>query len=208
MSDSAALLAAMGTDGREWAREFCKRFRVQQPTPYGGGAQVMGDDDAEGLMIGWFANAIEAGRSAGMVPEESVIFAGDPPDLSLYAESELAVAGGAQHHARRSIPTTRPTPYRSRGGRWRPWRTGSRPTPDKYPRLLGTTDDGREVWIRHLRYLANEGVCSDCMEGDHDTCRHEGGYTDDEDNDQRCGCHLTGHALDNRPSATSGTPPA
>lgn len=52
---------------------------------------------------------------------------------------------------------------------------------------------------RHLLYIANENVCIDCMEGDHETCRHEGGYLDDEDNSVRCGCHLTDHALDNRP---------
>lgn len=54
------------------------------------------------------------------------------------------------------------------------------------------------VEFRHLRHLANEGVCVDCMEGDHETCRREGGYLDDEDNSMRCGCHLTQHALDNR----------
>jgi hypothetical protein len=36
------------------------------------------------------------------------------------------------------------------------------------------------------------------MEGDHESCRREGGYLDDEDNSIRCGCHLTAHALDNR----------
>lgn len=55
-----------------------------------------------------------------------------------------------------------------------------------------------ESGIRHLRYIVNENVCVDCMNGDHEVCRHEGGYLDDEDNDQRCGCHLTAHALDNR----------
>ncbi len=50
---------------------------------------------------------------------------------------------------------------------------------------------------------ATELVCSDCM-GDevtgvnHEACRREGGYMDDEDNALRCGCHLAGHALDNR----------
>ena len=41
------LLGYMGTDAQRWAQEFC----------------AMHDGD-EGLMIGWFANAIEAGRSA------------------------------------------------------------------------------------------------------------------------------------------------
>jgi hypothetical protein len=47
----------MGTDGRAWAREF---MRVIGELPDGP------DDIDEGLMIGWFANAIEAGRSAGL----------------------------------------------------------------------------------------------------------------------------------------------
>ena len=33
--------------------------------------------------------------------------------------------------------------------------------------------------IRHLRFVANEGICIDCMEGDHDACRREAGYVDD-----------------------------
>jgi len=36
------------------------------------------------------------------------------------------------------------------------------------------------------------------MAADHEACRREGGYMDDEDNDRRCGCHLTAHALDRR----------
>lgn len=44
-----------------------------------------------------------------------------------------------------------------------------------------------------------ETICEDCLAGDHEACRHEGGYTDDEDNTRRCGCHTTRHALDNRP---------
>jgi hypothetical protein len=47
--------------------------------------------------------------------------------------------------------------------------------------------------------LATERVCDDCMAGDHEACRREGGYMDDEDNALRCGCHLTAHGLDNRP---------
>lgn len=45
----AAFLARLGTDGQVWAREFVARH---------------GGD--EGLMLSWFANAIEAGRSAGL----------------------------------------------------------------------------------------------------------------------------------------------
>lgn len=45
---SGGLLAFMGTDASRWASEFC--------------AMHGGD---EGLMIGWFANAIEAGVATG-----------------------------------------------------------------------------------------------------------------------------------------------
>lgn len=49
----AERLQKMGTDALEWAREFCSMFP--------------GND--EDTMLGWFANAIEAGRSAGAVNE-------------------------------------------------------------------------------------------------------------------------------------------
>ena len=43
-------------DAREWAREFCKTFLpVNRNPPW------QHIDDPEGLMIGWFANAIMAG---------------------------------------------------------------------------------------------------------------------------------------------------
>lgn len=49
------LLAHMGTDASKWTDEF---MRVQaDPTA--------GPQDW-GAMVGWFANAIEAGRTAGM----------------------------------------------------------------------------------------------------------------------------------------------
>ncbi len=47
------LLAYMGTDGSKWAEEFCKI------------AKDHGQDLDEGWVIGWFANAIEAGREVG-----------------------------------------------------------------------------------------------------------------------------------------------
>lgn len=50
------MLARLGTDGQAWAREFQHRFA---------GEPVGGHVVDEGLLIGWFANAIEAGRSAG-----------------------------------------------------------------------------------------------------------------------------------------------
>ena len=46
------LLARLGTDAQLWAREFIRLH----------GYSFIKD---EGLMISWFANAIEAGRSAG-----------------------------------------------------------------------------------------------------------------------------------------------
>lgn len=44
------LLAYLGTDSRRWAAEFCKAARDKR-VPY--------DED---LMVGWFAQAIMAGR--------------------------------------------------------------------------------------------------------------------------------------------------
>lgn len=46
------------TNARAWAQAFCDRFRITREE----GGSV---DDPEGLMIGWFANAIETGRAAG-----------------------------------------------------------------------------------------------------------------------------------------------
>jgi len=45
--------AVMGTDARLWASEFVRLF---------------GNDPDEGTMLGWFANAIEAGRDATPAP--------------------------------------------------------------------------------------------------------------------------------------------
>jgi hypothetical protein len=55
--DGRDLLEKMGTNGKAWAEEFLKLFTVDRRGP----------DDVEpmGLMVGWFANAIEAGRAAG-----------------------------------------------------------------------------------------------------------------------------------------------
>jgi hypothetical protein len=47
----AEVLQRMGTDGAKWAAEFVHLRRTR--------------DMDEGAMIGWFANAIEAGRSQG-----------------------------------------------------------------------------------------------------------------------------------------------
>lgn len=45
-------LARVGTDAQQWAREFLAHGLAH-------------DDVDEGTLLGWFANAIEAGRSAG-----------------------------------------------------------------------------------------------------------------------------------------------
>jgi hypothetical protein len=52
-NDDSALLNTMRTDGLSWASEFIKRFGDRP------------DEIDEDLMLGWFANAIEAGRTAG-----------------------------------------------------------------------------------------------------------------------------------------------
>ncbi len=46
------LLKRLGTDGGLWAKEFIKKFGNKR------------DEIDEGLMITWFCNAIEAGKSA------------------------------------------------------------------------------------------------------------------------------------------------
>lgn len=57
----------------------------------------------------------------------------------------------------------------------------------------------------------NEFVCDDCLDGDHEACRREGGFLNDEahitatDSDNRCGCHLSSHQLDNRPGSLRST---
>ena len=49
---STKFLKRAGTDGTLWAKEFMKLFGDEK------------DKIDEGLMIGWFCNAIEAGKSA------------------------------------------------------------------------------------------------------------------------------------------------
>ena len=50
MEDDNKMLERIGTDGKLWAEEFCKRF-----------PQCNVDD-----VLGWFCNAIEAGIDAGI----------------------------------------------------------------------------------------------------------------------------------------------
>ena len=54
MSDTD-LLAKMGTDAAVWATEYEQRFPDGTPD--------------WGTLVGWFANAIEAGRSAGVTED-------------------------------------------------------------------------------------------------------------------------------------------
>jgi hypothetical protein len=53
MSDTTALDLSNTTDAQEWAQAFMGIFGDRR------------DDIDEGLMIAWFANAIETGREAG-----------------------------------------------------------------------------------------------------------------------------------------------
>jgi hypothetical protein len=52
------------------------------------------------------------------------------------------------------------------------------------------------------RLILTEYVCDDCIEGDHESCRRSGGWPHQE-TCERCGCHLSAHALDNRNHPTS-----
>lgn len=57
------MLERLGTDGMKWAQEFCEQFagfNIQPQAPEWHKYAV-----TEGVMVGWFANAIEAGRIAG-----------------------------------------------------------------------------------------------------------------------------------------------
>jgi len=56
MSEDIELLKFMGTDARKWATEFCSR------NP---------DVDFD-TMVGWFANAINAGRYAPKTKEKQI----------------------------------------------------------------------------------------------------------------------------------------
>jgi hypothetical protein len=58
------------TDARVWADEFCKLFSVSHRV-----TEAQGDvEDETGLMIGWFANAIEIGKDSerNKFPPEAV----------------------------------------------------------------------------------------------------------------------------------------
>ena len=63
MTVDEALLRST-TDARVWAEEFCRAFAGHTVTNR---EDVFGDGGPVdvGLMIGWFANAIEVGRAAG-----------------------------------------------------------------------------------------------------------------------------------------------
>jgi hypothetical protein len=55
MADERAIKLHSTTDARVWADEFCNLFSI-----------IMKDgelvEDSRGVMLGWFANAIETGR--------------------------------------------------------------------------------------------------------------------------------------------------
>lgn len=64
--EASKILARLGTDAQMWAIDFIGRFSVLPRT--GEMKLAPGEtagDWAEGVMIGWFASAIETGRSAG-----------------------------------------------------------------------------------------------------------------------------------------------
>lgn len=63
----AELLTYMGTDAQKWSEKF---LEVIDP---------MSIDIDEALMIGWFANAIEAGRAAGRKQGHDDATSGDRP---------------------------------------------------------------------------------------------------------------------------------
>jgi hypothetical protein len=66
------LLGYMGTDAQRWAQEFC----------------VMHGGD-EGLVIGWFANAIEAGRSAQLRAAPDEVLDEVATNYFLYADRQF-----------------------------------------------------------------------------------------------------------------------
>ena len=59
MKDELAFKLHSTTDAWVWAQEFCARFNLFTED---GVVQ-----DPHGLMVGWFANAIETGRAAGIL---------------------------------------------------------------------------------------------------------------------------------------------
>jgi len=58
--DDSDFLAWAGTDASRWAEGFCKKY-PSVLSQIEGDEGVIQDADLEGLMICWFANAIEAG---------------------------------------------------------------------------------------------------------------------------------------------------
>lgn len=65
-------------------------------------------------------------------------------------------------------------------------------------RLVGERiEEVAREFERQIYMGISEWVCEDCMEGDHEVCRRQGGWPFQE-TDERCGCHLSRHALDKR----------
>lgn len=69
------------TDATKWASAFCERFRI-----IGGEGADAAYVDGPGLMLGWFANAIEAGRYAARPSAD------ETNDEDLYASTVLEEA--------------------------------------------------------------------------------------------------------------------
>ena len=58
---SGEMLDHMGTDAVRWAEEFCRLFEVHRRW---GKTAFSPVDDQVGLMITWFANALQAGYTS------------------------------------------------------------------------------------------------------------------------------------------------
>lgn len=69
------MLARLGTDASAWADEFVGMFHILNHD-----GQELDHDEAWGLMVGWFANALEAGESAGYAKGRK--WNGNQPDAS------------------------------------------------------------------------------------------------------------------------------
>lgn len=67
-----------------WAQEFCRIFEGFTVTQEDQGQQVVDP----GLMVGWFANAIETGRSAGQ-GQVAVAQTNDDGTISLVTELDM-----------------------------------------------------------------------------------------------------------------------
>ena len=93
-------LAEVGTDAEKWATYFLDKFVVRDyPEP-------SGEFDEMGLMIGWFANAIEAGKaSVATLRAEGLLLdpiCGHVLPIQGYEDCDLPPQHGG-HHVHRPI---------------------------------------------------------------------------------------------------------